>query len=77
MTVGVVRRRGWAFEGVAAAVGGGAEVCVARWYRRLSKDYEFVLESSVSWIYLAMVHIVVRWLEGSKTKTSVQLQGML
>jgi putative transposase len=29
-------------------------------YRRLSKDYEYLTETSESFIYLAMIHIMVR-----------------
>jgi putative transposase len=29
-------------------------------YRRLSKDYEETTESSEAWIYLAMIHLMVR-----------------
>ena len=29
-------------------------------YRRLSKDYEETTRSSEAWIYLAMIHIMVR-----------------
>jgi putative transposase len=32
-------------------------------YRRLSKDYERTEESSVSWIYIAMTHLMLRRLE--------------
>jgi putative transposase len=32
-------------------------------YRRLSKDYERTEESSASWIYIAMTHLMLRRLE--------------
>lgn len=32
-------------------------------YRRLSKDYEYLPESSESYIYIAMIHLMVRRLE--------------
>ncbi|HMB08703.1 MAG TPA: transposase, partial [Isosphaeraceae bacterium] len=32
-------------------------------YRRLSKDYEGTEESSESWIYIAMTHLMLRRLE--------------
>ena len=32
-------------------------------YRRLSKDYEGTEESSASWIYVAMTHLMLRRLE--------------
>jgi putative transposase len=32
-------------------------------YRRLSKDYEGLEESSESWIYIAMTHLMLRRLE--------------
>jgi transposase len=32
-------------------------------YRRLSKDYEGSSESSESWIYIAMTHLMLRRLE--------------
>jgi putative transposase len=38
------------------------ERAFARWgrYRRLSKDYEFLPESSQAMIYIAMIHIMAR-----------------
>lgn len=52
----------------------GFEVLPRRWvvertlgwfcrYRRLSKDYEYLTDSSESTIYLAMIHIMIRRLE--------------
>ena len=32
-------------------------------YRRLSKDYEGTEESSESWIYIAMIHLMIRRLD--------------
>lgn len=36
-------------------------------YRRLSKDYELLPETSEAWIYAAMVHVMVRRLARSHT----------
>jgi putative transposase len=52
----------------------GFEVLPRRWvvertlgwfcrYRRLSKDYEYLTDSSEATIYLAMIHIMIRRLE--------------
>ena len=30
------------------------------WYRRLSKDYEHLSESSETMIYISMIHLMVR-----------------
>ena len=56
--------------------GGGKKFKVLKWrwivertfawlgrYRRLSKDYEGTTESSESWIYIAMTHLMLRRLE--------------
>ena len=32
-------------------------------YRRLSKDYEYEIESSEAWVYIAMTHVMVRRLK--------------
>ena len=37
-------------------------------YRRLSKDYEYLLESSESMIYLAMIRLMVARLAGTSTQ---------
>jgi putative transposase len=51
-TVGfAVQHRRWVVERTLAWLGK---------YRRLSKDYEWQTETSESWIYVAMAHILVR-----------------
>lgn len=51
-TVGfAVQHRRWVVERTLAWLGK---------YRRLSKDYEWQIETSESWIYVAMAHILVR-----------------
>ncbi len=66
---------GWILELVVRPEGSeGFEVLKWRWivertfawlgrYRRLSKDYEGCAESSESWIYIAMTHLLLRRLE--------------
>jgi putative transposase len=39
-------------------------------YRRLSKDYEFLPETSEAWIYAAMIHVMVRRLARIHTADS-------
>jgi putative transposase len=46
-----VQHRRWVVERTLAWLGK---------YRRLSKDYEWQIETSESWIYIAMSHILVR-----------------
>jgi len=36
-------------------------------YRRLSKDYEYLPETSEAWIYAAMIHVMVRRLARLQT----------
>lgn len=61
---------GWTLE-IIRRTSRGFEVLPKRWviertfawlgkYRRLSKDYEFLPESSEAFIYTAMIHIMVR-----------------
>lgn len=63
----------WSLE-IIRRTSSGFEVLPKRWviertfawlgkYRRLSKDYEFLPESSEAFIYAAMIHIMVRRLE--------------
>ncbi|MDW8292795.1 MAG: transposase [Anaerolineae bacterium] len=70
--VEVVRRRGRAFAVLPRRWVVERTFAWLGWYRRLSEGYEFVLERSVSWIDLAMVHIVVRRLDKLSVETSVQ-----
>lgn len=71
----------WILEIVKRGDAKGFEVLPRRWvvertlgwfcrYRRLSKDYEYLTDSSEATIYLAMIHIMIRRLE-----PSVQPQG--
>lgn len=61
---------GWTLE-IIRRTSRGFEVLPKRWviertfawlgkYRRLSKDYEYLTESSEAFIYAAMIHIMVR-----------------
>ena len=54
----VIKRR-WVVERTFAWIG---------LYRRLCKDYEYLLESSESMIYLAMIRLMVARLAGTSTQ---------
>ena len=70
----VIKAFGWTFQPVEKPRGQrGFQVLPKRWVvertfawlgkcRRLSKDYEALLESSVAWIWLAMRRLMVRQL---------------
>jgi putative transposase len=70
---------GWILEIVKRLDGvKGFQVLPRRWvvertfawlgkYRRLSKDYEFLSETSEAWIYGAMIHVMVRRLARVQT----------
>ena len=64
---------GWTLE-VIRRTSRGFEVLPKRWviertfawlykYRRLSKDYEYLTESSEAFVYIAMIHLMLRRLE--------------